>query len=106
MYLPKSYSSSFFYYFGSKYTDCLTSCKHIPRFFFLFSRRQNQKPHLIHKQKKGERQGVPLPPVGSGYPLQVLARLRLPPGFPLLSLTQSTPLAFVFAQVTVVTGRK
>ncbi|MDR3141585.1 MAG: hypothetical protein LBU37_07675, partial [Tannerellaceae bacterium] len=33
---------------------------------------------------------MPLPPVGSGYPLQVLARLRLPPGFPLLSLTQAT----------------
>jgi hypothetical protein len=37
---------------------------------------------------QGEGEGVPLPPVGSGYPLQVLARLRLPPGFPLLSLTQ------------------
>jgi hypothetical protein len=39
-----------------------------------------------------EEQGVPLPAVGSGYPLQVLARLRLPPGFPLLSLTHTAEL--------------
>jgi hypothetical protein len=50
---------------------------------FYFNRLKFSAVQLSHR----EGGGVPLPPVGSGYPLQVLARLRLPPGFPLLSLS-------------------